>query len=85
MAGGAVVPDRCGHGEEAMGDAGGDAVDGAAAVEFVVELAFQGLVDRFDELADGFEQVLGGVWGAVAIGRAQQPHPSCSSQVGVER
>lgn len=39
LSGGAVVPDGGGEREDALGDAGGDAVDGAAAVEFEVELA----------------------------------------------
>ncbi|TDD66678.1 hypothetical protein E1298_40140 [Actinomadura rubrisoli] len=34
------------------------AFDGAAAVSFRVELAFEGVVDRLDELADALEQVL---------------------------
>lgn len=59
-----------------MGDAAGDAVDGATAMSFEVELALEGLVGRFDELLDGFEQVLGRVWGAVAIRRAQRLHPA---------
>jgi hypothetical protein len=39
------VPDRCGQGEDALQDPYGDAGDGAAAVVFEVELAFEGLVD----------------------------------------
>jgi hypothetical protein len=54
LAGGAVVPDCGGHGEEALGDAAGDAFD-SAAVEFEVELAFEGVVDGLDELPDRFE------------------------------
>jgi hypothetical protein len=55
LAGGAVVPDRGGQGKQALGDAGPDAVDAAAAVQFEVELAFEDVVDRLDELADRFE------------------------------
>src|SRR5262249_41044367 len=51
-AGGPVVPDSGGHGEQPLGDAGGDAVGGAAAVAFEVELALEGVVDRLDPLAD---------------------------------
>ena len=51
-AGGPVVPDGGGHGEQALGDAGVEAFGGAAAVAFEVELAFEGVVDRFDPLAD---------------------------------
>ena len=46
-----VVPDRGGHGEDALQDAHYDAVGSAAAVLFQVELPFEGLVDRFDDLA----------------------------------
>jgi hypothetical protein len=44
LAGGAVVPDGGGQGEDASGDACGDTVDGAAAVMFEVQLAFVGVV-----------------------------------------
>ena len=52
LAGGPVVPDRGGHREEALPDPDADAVDAAAAVQLQVELPFQGVEDRFDELAD---------------------------------
>src|SRR5215831_7984154 len=52
LAGGPVVPDGGGHGQQPLGDAGVDAGGGAAAVAFQVELAFEGVVDRFDPLAD---------------------------------
>jgi hypothetical protein len=39
------VPDRGGHGEQALSDACADAFDAAAAVQFEVELAFEGVVD----------------------------------------
>ena len=45
-------------------------------MEFDVELAFEGVENRLDQLADGFEQVLTGPGRAVAVGRAQQPHPA---------
>src|SRR5215469_10163246 len=51
-AGGPVVPDGGGHGQQPLGDAGIDACGGAAAVAFEVELAFEGVVDRLDPLAD---------------------------------
>ena len=51
-AGGPVVPDGCGHGEQALGDAGVEAFGGAAAVAFEVELALEGVVDRLDPLPD---------------------------------
>jgi hypothetical protein len=39
-----VVPDGGGHGQDALGDADGDAFEGPAAVGFEVELAFEGVV-----------------------------------------
>lgn len=75
MAGGAVVPDGGGEREEALCDAGGDSFDGATAVQLEVELALR--------VADRFEQVLGRVRGAVAVGRSPQSH-SAVGQVGVQ-
>jgi len=54
-----------------------------AAVQFQVELAFEGVVDRLDELADRLEQVLAGAGAAVAVGRAQQLHAAVGEE-GVE-
>lgn len=45
LAGGFVVPDGCGEGEEALEDAGADAGWFSSAVAFEVELGFEGLVD----------------------------------------
>ena len=45
-----VVPDGGGHGQDALADADGDAFEGPSAVGFEVELAFEGGVDRFDQL-----------------------------------
>jgi hypothetical protein len=39
------VPNRCGESEEALEDAGGDALGFAAAVSFEIEPGFEGLVD----------------------------------------
>lgn len=47
-----VVPDPGGHGQKPLGDADGDAVEGTATVLFQVKLAFEGVVDRLDELTD---------------------------------
>ena len=46
-----VVPERCCEGEEAGGDAGVDAGEGACAVVFQGELSFEGVEDPFDSLA----------------------------------
>src|SRR6266566_5287051 len=59
-AGGPVVPDGGGHGEQPLGDAGVDAGGGAAAVAFQVELAFEGVVDGLDPLADPADRPVAG-------------------------
>jgi len=41
LAGGVVVPDGGSEGEDALQDADGDAVDGAAAVALEIELSFE--------------------------------------------
>src|SRR5580704_6977153 len=51
-AGPPVVPDGGGHGQQPLGGPGVDACGSPAAVAFQVELAFEGVVDRFDPLAD---------------------------------
>jgi hypothetical protein len=80
LAGGAVVPDGGGEGQEALGDADSDAFDGASAVLFQVQLAFEGVVDRFDELADGLEQRLAGMRRVVAVRRPNQPDPALGEE-----
>ena len=58
MVGGFVVPNGGGQGEDALQAAGADAGGFAAAVAFEVELGFECLVDGFDDLAEGFEELL---------------------------
>src|ERR1700678_3688327 len=66
-----VVPDADGECEDALADAGPDALGGAAAVAFEGELAFGRLDDRFDPLADPSEvPVAGGVVFAVGTEEA---------------
>ena len=60
MLGGFVVPDGGGEGEDALEDPGADAGFGAAAVAFEVELGFQCLVDRLDDLSERFEVAAAG-------------------------
>ena len=71
LAGAVVVPDRGGQREDALQDADKHASDGVPAVPFQVELTFEGLVDRLDGLAEGFEQVRAGAVGLALAGRAQ--------------
>jgi hypothetical protein len=67
-----VEPDRGGQGEDALQDADDDTGDGAAAVAFEVELGFEGLVDRFDDLPQRLEELRSGALGLALAGRAQQ-------------
>ena len=67
-----VVPDGGGEREDASGDAGGDSGDGAATVVFEVELSFEGVVDRLDDLAQRFEEALPGSRRFPFAGRTQQ-------------
>ena len=53
-------------------DPDGDALDGAAAVLFEVELALEGVVDRLDELPDGLSS-RGRAVVLLLAGRPQQP------------
>ena len=59
-AGVVVMPDRGGQGQDALQDADHHPGGGVAAVPFQVELAFEGLIDRFDGLAQGLEQLSAG-------------------------
>src|SRR5690242_13461528 len=70
--GGPVVPDAYGHGQQPLGDPGVDALGGPAAVSFEVELALEGVVDRFDPLPDPAD---GAVPGCLVLAvRADQAH-----------
>jgi hypothetical protein len=72
LAGVVVVPDRGGQGEDALQDAGQYPGWGVAAVALEIELAFEGVVDGFDDLAQRLEEPGAGAgWLAVAD-RAQQ-------------
>ena len=55
LAGLVVVPDGSGEGEQALGDADGDAEGGASTMLFKAELAFESVIDRFDALANPAE------------------------------
>src|SRR5579875_3784247 len=66
-----VVPDGGGHGQQSPGDAGADAGGGAAAVAFEAGLVFEGVVDRFDPLADAAEVAEAAAF-VLAVGAGQQ-------------
>src|SRR5277367_516882 len=73
LSGGPVVPDAGGHGQQPLGDPGVQALGGAAAVPFEVQLALEGVVDRFDPLPDPAD---GPVPGCLVLAvRADQAQP----------
>src|SRR5215468_4843251 len=79
-AGGPVVPDAGGHGQQPLGDAGVEALGGAAAVPFEVELALEGDVDRLDPLPDPADRAV--PWCLVAAVRPDQVQAEpCGDQV----
>jgi hypothetical protein len=53
-------------------DADDDSGDGVPAVVFKVEFALEGVVDRLDDLSQGFEESGTGSLGFALAGRAQQ-------------
>ena len=59
-AGGSVVPDCCGEREKPLEDPGADPFGLTSAVSFEVELCFEGLVDRFDDLSERFQEPFAG-------------------------
>jgi hypothetical protein len=80
----AVVPDRGGHRQDALGDPDGDALEGPPAVFFQVKLALEGVVDRFDELVDLLEHRLA-VAGLLSLaGRPQQLDALPGQVVGLQ-
>jgi hypothetical protein len=75
------VPDHGGQREDPLEDADGHPLAGAPAVAFRVQLAFERLVDRFDDLAQRLEQRRCGRIGfAFAAGRSSTA-PVCASWV----
>jgi len=69
LAGGPVVPDGDGHGQQPLSNTGVDAGGGAAAVAFEAGLAFEGVVDRLDPLADPPDRPVPGRLVAAALSR----------------
>jgi hypothetical protein len=71
-----VVPDGGGQGQDALGDPDRYSLEGPPAVGFEVELAFAGVIDRFGQLADRFQQRLAGAGGLVLARGPQQRDPA---------
>src|SRR5207244_170512 len=67
-----VVPDSRGESGEALEDPGEDALIGSATVALQVELALQGVVYRFDELAQRPQELAVGPGLLVGTGRADE-------------
>jgi hypothetical protein len=72
LAGVVVVPDGGGQGEDALGDSGQHPGGGVPAVAIEVELAFEGVVDRFDDLPQRPEELGAGPGGFAVAGWAEQ-------------
>ena len=66
------MPDGGGEGEDALQDACGDSGDGSSSVALEVELGFEGVVERFDDLPQRLEEALSGTGFFSPAGRAQQ-------------
>ena len=65
-----VVPDGGGQGKDALQDPDEDPAGGSASVVFEVELAFEGVVDRLDDLTQRFEEPGAGPVGLALAGGA---------------
>jgi hypothetical protein len=72
LAGVVVVPDGGGQGEDALDDPGQDSGGGVPAVAFEVELALEGVVDRFDDLPQWPEELDTGALVFACAGWAEQ-------------
>ena len=83
MAGAVVVPDDGCQGQDALHDADQDSGRGVPAVLFEVELPFECLVDRFDDLAQWLEELGTGPFWLAFAGRPQQAQ-ACLAQGGFE-
>src|SRR5882762_5108430 len=67
-----VVPDGRGESGEALEDPGEDALIGSPTMAFQVELALQGVVHRFDELAQRLQEWAVGTGLLVGAGRTDE-------------
>jgi hypothetical protein len=81
LAGVVVVPDRGRKGEDALQDPNPHATRGVTAMALQVELAFERLVHRLDQLPQRPEQPRTGPLGLALAGRSQQPHSQLGEDV----
>jgi hypothetical protein len=79
-----VVPDHRGQRQDPLEHAHHHACRGVPAVAFEIELAFEGLVDRLDDLPQGLEQLGAGPGLLIPAGGAQQAHTQVG-QPGLEQ
>lgn len=70
------MPDGGGESEDPLRDADADAGDGASAVAFEVELAFEGVVDRLDDLPQRLEELFTASGALALAGWSQQVDPA---------
>src|SRR5450759_3643925 len=67
-----VVPDGSGQSEQSLQYPGHHTLCGVSSVSFQVELAFQGLVDRLDELPEGLQEPCSRARGLTLLGRTDE-------------
>lgn len=70
-----AVPDRGDQGEDPLQHPGDDPGEDVLAVPLQVQLAFEGVVDGLDDLAQRLEELAAGSSGLALAGRAQQALP----------
>lgn len=74
-----VVPDTCGHGQQALCASYQHSTCGPATVAFKIQPTLEGLIDRLDSLPDPTEVP---VTGALILAvRTQRPQPHRSGQL----
>ena len=76
LVGGFVVPDYGGEGQEALQDTCYDTWFGASSVPFEIELGFESVVDRLDDLTERFQEPVSRAGFLCFGGRADEDHPS---------
>lgn len=78
------MPDRGSQGQDALGDADTDAVGGTRGVTFEVELVFEGVEDRLDDLAQRLEELLARPRDLVALAVGPDQVDAARGELGLE-